>query len=77
MNDEPKRIIIGTFSEGLPDVLYVPAGALKPFTDVLDRERAKREAKTSKAKLATLQAARNQGKLERAMRACFGRRRGR
>jgi hypothetical protein len=76
MNDEPKRIHIGTFSEGLPNVLYIPTGALKPATDILDRERAKREAEATKAKLRIMQDARNHGKLKRALTA-LGFRRGR
>jgi hypothetical protein len=76
--NEPKRIHIGTFSEGVPNILYVPAGALKPFTDVLDRERAQREAAAAKARLQIMQQARSRGRLKRALAACFGgRRRGR
>jgi hypothetical protein len=70
---EATKIHIGTFSEGLPNILFVPAGALRPVTDVLDRERAQREALESKKKLAVLQQAKSRGRLRRALRACFGR----
>jgi hypothetical protein len=68
---EPTKIHIGTFSEGLPNILFVPAGALKPATDVLDRERRAREMEAAKAKAAVLGRARNQGRLRRAMHAVF------
>jgi hypothetical protein len=73
MNDERKMIHIGTFSEGLPNVLFVPTGALKPYTDVLDSERAKREAEAAKARLQITQQARARSKLKRAMNAVFRR----
>jgi hypothetical protein len=78
VTDEPKRVFLGTFSDGLPVNLIIPRDGLKPATDILDAERQKRETAAAKAKLATLQAARGRARLKKALKLCFGRgRRGR
>jgi hypothetical protein len=68
---EPRRVIVGVFPEGLPSVLYIPSGALKPVTDIFDRERQARLAVAHKANLKVMQAAKARDRLRRAMRACF------
>jgi hypothetical protein len=70
---EPTRVLIGVFGEGMPTHLFIPRDGLKPAERILDREREKRETAAAKAKLATLQAAKAQGRLRRAIAACFHR----
>jgi hypothetical protein len=74
---EPTKVLVGVFSEGLPNVLYVPRGALAPAERVFDAAREQREALESKKKLAVLQQAKSRGRLKGALRACFGRSRSR
>lgn len=73
MTDEPTRtrIHIGTFSEGLPSVLYFPAGSLKPAEEILDREREKRQADALRARIAPVREAMGRRRLKRALNACF------
>lgn len=64
---EPRRVYIGTFSEGMPINLVIPRDALKPAERILDRERERREKEIALAKAQALGAARARGKLTRAL----------
>ena len=71
---EPKRILVGVFSEGLPSVLIIPRDGLKPAEVKLDAERERlagerrtRERLASEARLQVMQSARAQGKLRKAL----------
>jgi hypothetical protein len=80
MSDEsPKRLIyLGSFPEGLPTRVILPAPAIRKVEAALDAERARNEALAAKAKLAIMQQARARGRLKKALKLCFGRgRRGR
>jgi len=78
MNDEPKRIFVGSFESGVTH-LVVPAAATRPAEAVFNAERQRHQMLANKAKLATLQSAKAQDKLKRAMQSVFGhgKRRGR
>jgi hypothetical protein len=75
MTDEgaPNRIFLGTYEGGTTHVI-VPREILQSADQKLAADRAAREAAAEKARLATMQAARSQGRLKRALRAVFGRR---
>jgi hypothetical protein len=73
-DDEPTKVLIGVFGEGMPNVLYIPRGGLKPAEQIFDAERKKREAAAAAAKLQILQSARARGKLTKALKLVFNRR---
>jgi hypothetical protein len=71
MNDDnPRRVYIGSYEGGTAHII-IPAPALARANEVLDAERARREAEAAKAKLQILQSARNRGRLRKLMRAVF------
>jgi hypothetical protein len=67
------KVYLGSFEAGT-DIVVIPLGVLDAANAQLDAARPARERETERAKLATLQAARAQGRLKRALRAVFGRR---
>jgi hypothetical protein len=76
--DGPKKLIyLGSFPEGLPNRVILPAPAIRKIEADLDAEHRQREALAAKAKLAVMQQARGRAKLKKALTACFGFRRGR
>jgi len=76
MSDDEKRLIyLGSFSDGLPTHVILPAAPIRRVEAALDAERQKREREAERARLAVLQAAKSRGRLRRALRACFQRRR--
>jgi hypothetical protein len=75
-DDEPRRIYIGNY-EGGTTHLIIPAPVLARADAALAAERKRREHEADMARLRVLQAARNQGRLKKALRAVFGRARGR
>jgi hypothetical protein len=76
MSEEPTRILVGVFGEGVPDVIVVPRDTLKPAERILDRDRAQRLAAASKPKIEALRAARARGRLKKALNAVLRRGRG-
>jgi hypothetical protein len=76
VTDGDRRFVfLGSFEGGLPDAFEIPEEPLRKIEARLDAERAQREAEAAKAKLQIMQSARSQGRLKRALRAAFGRRR--
>jgi hypothetical protein len=67
-----RMVYLGSF-EGGTDIVVIPEPTLARASAQLDAERAAREMAEAKAKLATMQAARSQGRLKRALRAVFRR----
>jgi hypothetical protein len=70
-DDRPPRVYLGTFSEGLPNVVVIPKGALKPAEKILDAERQKRERLALDTRMEPVRAARARSKLRRALTQCF------
>jgi hypothetical protein len=68
---EPKRVVVGVFGEGVPNILVIPKGGLRPAEKILDAERQKRERLALEAKMLPLRQARARGKLKRALAQCF------
>lgn len=69
MSDEPRKIFLGTFADGMPTHLYIPKDALKPAEIAFDRERERREKEIAQVKAQSLRDARNRSKLKRALTA--------
>jgi hypothetical protein len=69
----PKRLIeIGTFANGLPEIIHIPTGGLATADKVFAAERAKRELEAERARgQAKVSAAR---KLRRVLTTMLGRR---
>jgi hypothetical protein len=67
-----EKIFLGTFQGGT-DIVVIPPGVLDAANVKLDAARSAREREAERAKLATMQAARAQGRLKRALRAVFRR----
>lgn len=73
----PRRLVyLGTY-DGSTTALVIPAPIIERATKQLDQERARREKLANEARTAALRSARNQSRLKRALRAVFGRGRGR
>jgi hypothetical protein len=68
---EPTRVVIGFFGEGLPNVLVIPKGDLKPAERILDAESTRRGRVAFEAKMEPLRAARARGPLEEGAGARF------
>jgi hypothetical protein len=74
-NDDgtPRRMIyLGSIDAA--DTIIIPPEIWEPATKKLDDERAARELAAEKARLATMQSARANGRLRKALTAVFGRR---
>lgn len=73
MNDEPKRIFLGSFEAGLHH-LIIPAPVIARANATFDAERLRREKEAAQLKAQALRNARNRGKFRRALTALgFGR----
>jgi hypothetical protein len=68
-----RMVYLGSF-EGGTDIVVNPEPTLARASAQLDAERAAREMAEAKGKLATMQSARANGRLRKALAAVFGRR---
>jgi hypothetical protein len=71
--DGPKLIYLGSFPEGLPTHVILPAAAIRKVEATLDAERRLREIEVERAKLRVRQQATARARLRRAIAACFHR----
>jgi hypothetical protein len=72
-NEGPRLIYLGSFEGGVHH-LTIPRAPLEALEQKLAAERASRELAAEKMKLATMQSARANGRLRKALTAVFGRR---
>jgi hypothetical protein len=72
VNDEPRRIFLGSYEAGTTHVI-IPSQAVNRANEAFDRERKRREMEAAKAKLRVLQDARSAGRLKRALASVFRR----